>query len=596
MNNKDKDAMGDSIRVVLAYLQKQTAHTVTEIRKSKEDKATQTKAVEKLLKDMVTTTLPEYKGKVYAVGGYVRDKMLNTNPKDIDLVVDSPEDDMKAAEIFTKKLGDALGITTPNNPAVLKEQYGIWTLALVQPREKQQPFVYDGIDVSGYVIEMTPPRLEGPYIKGRGPSYVKYTTLEDDAKRRDLTVNAIYQDVASGEIKDFVGGVEDLKKKILKPPPHPGGMVQIYKDDPLRIFRIIRFKGKLPNFEFDPSTEEFIKRFAKTQEGKEIIKDKVKPERIREELNKILEHPDGNVAAEGLDLMRDMGVLDFVSPTLSKMLDVYHDASRKWHHGENVWEHTLDVIKKTPGSKKARLAALFHDIGKLLTEKKAINKQGKPVVYFAEHAEYGVDLARKALKELTYDNEDIDSITKIIHSHMAFTKDPKTPQESSMLLRTFLQCVFNDLDDALAVIEADQALDDTEKSRIDKIKQDLKRLKDDDIKKGLLAPSGGSYRYIDPMSGDEIMAEFSEVTKGPVVGEIKAILKKKLLEGHFDNMDERQRAAEARKILGEMASRKGWEKILKNKVDSEILQKTKKKQEDREKGLPLKAPPFEELV
>lgn len=584
------------IKVVLSFLEKRAAHTVTEDRKSKEDMATQTRAVEKLLKDVVTKTLPEYKGKVYSVGGHVRDKLLGSNPKDIDLVIDSPEDGMKSAEIFAKKLAGALGITTSNNPSPLKEQYGIWGLALVNPRNNQDPFIYDGVDVSGYVLEMTPPRLEGPYIKGRGPAYVKYTTLEDDAKRRDLTVNALYQDVASGEIKDFVGGLDDIKNKILRPPSHPDGIKQIYVDDPLRILRLVRFKGKLPGFQIDPATNDFLMNFARTQEGREIIREKVKPERIREELDKILKHPDGNVAADGLDLIREMGLLDLISPNFSKMLEIYHDDTRKYHHGESVWEHTLNVLRKTPGSLHARLGALFHDIGKVLTEKRHTTKEGKPAIMFPEHAEYGVDLAKRALRELKYPLDVIDSVSKIVHSHMLFTEKDKSLEDRLKKLRVFLQYVYDDLDDALAVIEADQAIDPEESKRIESLKSEIKKLKEDDIRKGLLVTKGGKYKYADPMTGDEIMAERSEVTRGPVIGEIQQRLKRMLLRGHFDNMDEKQRAQEARRILNNMAARKGWEKSLEHEVRQRLENESKRRKEYETSGLPAKAVKLMDLV
>jgi len=587
--------MTSTMKVVLSFLQREAVATVTEDRKSKTDMSTQTRAVEKLLKDVVTTMLPEYNGKVYAVGGYVRDKLLGTHPKDIDIVVDVPEDDMAAAETFAKRMAEKIGVTSPNNPTLLKKDYGIYGLALLHPREQDRPFVYDGVDVSGYVLELTPPRLEGPYTQKREPEYVRYATLKEDAQRRDLTVNAIYMDVASGEYKDFVGGMRDLQDKVLKPPAHPGGAEQIYREDPLRIFRIIRFKGKLPGFKIDQRTEELLKRFAKSDEGRTYIDQKVSKERIREELDKILVHPDGNVAAEGLDLMRDMGVLDFVSPTLSKMLDVRHDAVRKWHHGEDVWEHTLEVLKKTPASRKARLAALFHDIGKIVTEKKTVDKEGRPVVMFPQHAEYGVSMAKQIMRELKYPLEDIDSVAKLVHSHMALATEPKTKEEGLRTLRSFLQYMYDDLEDALALIEADQSKDDTEKARLDKIKRDIMALKNDDIRKGLLAPFGGTYRYVDPMSGEEIMKEFAEVTEGPLVGELKARLKRMLMEGRFDDMDARQRAEEARRILGGMASKKGWEKMLKQKVDSDIARKAKSRQEDKEKGLPPRAPKLEDL-
>ena len=149
-------------RVILSYLREFTAAVeLPEEMISKEDKATQTKAVEKLIKDFITQKKPEYSDKVFAVGGHVRDELLGKNSDDIDLVVDDPKTQMRAAEIFARELGAALDITTPNNPHVLGEEYGIWGLILFNPKDSSNnraPFIYDGVDVTGYILELTPPR------------------------------------------------------------------------------------------------------------------------------------------------------------------------------------------------------------------------------------------------------------------------------------------------------------------------------------------------------------------------------------------------------------------------------------------------------
>lgn len=121
--------MEQKFRVVLAYLQQFTASAgIPEEVKSKEDPATQTRAVEKMLKDVITEKMPEYTNKAWTVGGHVRDTLLGKNPKDIDIVIDDPDAKMKSAEMFAKRLTDVLGITTANNPHPLKEAYGIWGL------------------------------------------------------------------------------------------------------------------------------------------------------------------------------------------------------------------------------------------------------------------------------------------------------------------------------------------------------------------------------------------------------------------------------------------------------------------------------------
>jgi len=583
-----------ALRVVKAFLERSAAQTIPDERMSKVDKGVQTTAVEKLLKDAVTKMLPEYRGKVYAVGGYVRDSILGNNPKDIDMVIDVPEDGMEAAEKFAKKLADKLGVTSENNPSLLKDRYGIWGVALLHPKDEGRPFVYDGVDVSGYVLELTPPREEGPYNQKREPEWVKYTTLEDDAKRRDLTVNALYQDIASGKVKDFVGGIKDLKDKKLRPPPHPGGVEQIYREDPLRIFRIIRFKGKLPGFDIDKEADQKIRAFAKSPEGKEYIRSKVSKERIKEELHKIITHPDGNVAAAGLDLMRDMDVLEFVSPALVKLLDVSHD-DRYGHTGESGWDHTLDVLRRTPPTEVARLGALFHDIGKPASYKEKEDK-GEVKKTFGGHAEYGVALARKALLDLKFKKETADAVAKIVHAHMLFSgsKEP-TPEESLRLLRTFLQGLYDNIDDAMAVIEADQAKHPESAAKISKIKADLKKLKEDDVKKGLLAPSGNTFKYVPPMTGDELMAEYKELSQDAVLGDVMKQLKRIFMGGRME-VPGSSIKDEARKAMQEIAYKAGWEKQLKQKVQHELEARKKKKKEEKEKGRPPVAEPFETLI
>lgn len=584
--------MRSELRVVLSYLES-FAQTVPEDRKSTVDMATQTAAVEKLLKDAVTKLLPSYNGKVYAVGGFVRDGILGTAPKDIDLVVDEPKDGMDAAGNFAKKLGAKLGVTSPNNPALLSDKFGIWGLVLARPKAEGRPFVYDGVDVSGYQLEIAPPRKEGPYGEKREPEWAEYTTLEEDAKRRDLTINSIFQDIATGRKLDFVGGIRDINKKILKPSPHPKGIQQIYFDDPLRIFRAIRFEGKLPGFNITPETDRAIKEFANSSKGRERIK-AVSKERIQDELQKIITHPDGNVAAEGLDLMRDMGLLEFVAPSLEKLLDVYHD-TRYGHSGESVWAHTLDVLRKTPPSEVARLGALFHDIGKPLAYKE-VEDGGDIKKMFPSHAEYGVDLARKAMLELKFKKETADAVAKIVHSHMAFSGPAMKRSESDALrtLRVFLQAMYDNLDDALAVMEADRGNIPGEVPTSE-IRKRVQNLKEDDIRKGLLAPSGGTYKYIQPLSGDEIMKEYREVSQGPLIGDIQKTLKRMLMEGSLEAPGSTVKR-EAWKVMRDMAKKKGWEKQLLQKVQAQIKKRKEKKRKQIEEGKPSTTEPFESLI
>ena len=161
------NTMVSKIKVVSTFLndkQAGAAFKVPDELKSKEELTRQTDAVEKLVKETILSKLPEYKDKVYSVGGFVRDRLLGRNPKDLDFVVEDPEQQMKAAEVFANKLVDALGIRSSNNPHPLKEAFGIWGVALLSPVEgkERKPFIYDGVDITGYVIEITPPEKKVP--------------------------------------------------------------------------------------------------------------------------------------------------------------------------------------------------------------------------------------------------------------------------------------------------------------------------------------------------------------------------------------------------------------------------------------------------
>lgn len=541
-----------SYRVIMSYLSEATAAAVgQEDGSSKEDKAKQTQAVEKLLREVITKKLPQYRDAVFAVGGFVRDKQLGRDPKDIDIVVDDPKQKMKAAEVFAKDLTEALGITSANNPHPLKEKYGIWGVVLSNPKSeggKRKPFVYEGVDLSGYVIQATPPREEGPYsFEKREPSYVKYTSRKGDAQRRDLTINALYENIATGEIEDHVGGMEDLRKKNLRPPEHPEGIESIYEEDPLRVLRLIRFKGELPGFETSDATKKAIKSFLESPEGRKAMEQKLSKERIQEEFIKILTNPDSAAVVEGMELLRDLDLLRYISPELEKMLDVYHDSV--FHGGESVWQHTMNVLKKTPPTLRARLAALFHDIGKVETRTEKVDPEGRDRVHFIGHEDVSKKKVNDILRDLKIPNDIIRSVQDIVQAHMEFKSFEGHKAKTQMRkIRGFIEDLYGDLEDAISLLKAD-ALDDPQEQRsIEAIARRIKDQKDEDIRKGLLREKGKGAEYIDPLSGSEIKQEYGELT-GQAIDAVKAKLKKFLMEGKFDDLEEKRRAEEARELL-----------------------------------------------
>jgi tRNA nucleotidyltransferase (CCA-adding enzyme) len=518
-----------SLRIVYAAVKKTEGLGPGEL--SKEDMAKQTTAIEIFLNRIIRTKLPEYKDKIFAVGGFVRDRLLGKNPNDLDIVVDNPEDGIESAKIFAKKLADVLGITTSNNPYTLKEKFKVWGLVLVYPVQSggsRPPLIAEGVDVSGYLLDISPPRKESSYPEdAREPESIEYATREEDAVRRDLTVNAIYKNISgqnlensSENIEDYTGGIDDLNKKTLRKPSHPSMRdTQIYEDDPLRIFRLVRFKGKLDGFNIDPETEKTAKKFIKSDRGHNLMNWKVKKDRVRDELSSILTIPDGAKAAEGLERAKEYGLLKYISPELDKMIDVFHD--KVYHRGESVWEHTMDVLKSTPPTIKARLSALFHDVGKVYTREEKVDSKKRQRVHFVGHENVGARLISKILAELRYPGEMIDSITNIAHAHMGFKMlNNMTPQEKTKKIRIFIEKLFHDVDDAISLLKADIVhVDDPAKkakglAEMNKLEQEIKAQIKKDMDAGLIMEKNiGHPEYIYPLKGSEIQQEYKKFVR-----------------------------------------------------------------------------------
>lgn len=182
--------------------------------------------------------------KLYVVGGAVRDALLGKTPKDYDLatdaVPDKVEEMMKKAGFRTLPTGKAFGVI---NVFTSKGEYEIATF-----RE----------DIGS----------------GRRPDAVSFTDIEGDVKRRDLTINALFYDIDTREIVDLVGGVEDLKKGVVRT---VGSAQDRFGEDRLRILRAIRFAGRFGS-ELDPQTDAALQQDA-SLEG-------ISGERIRDEFIK----------------------------------------------------------------------------------------------------------------------------------------------------------------------------------------------------------------------------------------------------------------------------------------------------------------------
>lgn len=318
---------------------------------------------------------PPLAGQVYLVGGAVRDSELGRpQPTDLDFATEMDPTP------FVNEL-HRLGL--------------IAGAPVVYPR-----FGTAKVDMDGFKLEFAAMRAESYGRQSRKPD-VKRANLAEDALRRDFTCNALYQKIMDREIIDPTGfGQADLKKRILRTPHGPA---KTFQDDPLRMFRAVRFKWKL-GFEF----AEGLKQAIQSQAARVEI---LSPERIREELMAMLALPSGPQALEDL---RALLLLEHFWPEFGAMKGVDQGA---FHHLD-VWDHTRLVITRLWEQGHAEpdtvLAALFHDIGK--PETRTVDQQGK--VRFFGHESVGAQMTQVAMRRLRFSEEQIACVSQLVCAHM----------------------------------------------------------------------------------------------------------------------------------------------------------------------------------
>ena len=299
----------------------------------------------------------------YVVGGCVRDCILGREPEDWDITTSATPAQVKA--LFPRTIDTGL-------------QHG--TVTVVMDRE--------GFEVTTY-------RLDGKYEDGRHPKEVTFTpSLEEDLKRRDLTINAMAYNDREGLV-DLFGGMEDLEAGIVRCVGNPG---ERFEEDALRILRAIRFSAQL-GYAIEEETLEAIRRLVPRLS-------RISAERIQVELVKLLvsPHPDY------LRTAYDTGVTKVFLPELDRCMET---EQRHPHHCYSVGEHILHSLKWVEADRTLRLAMLLHDIGKPETE--TVDEEG--ITHFHRHAAVSAELAEAVLKRLKFDNETIRMVRKLVLYH-----------------------------------------------------------------------------------------------------------------------------------------------------------------------------------
>src|SRR6266545_1757853 len=343
--------------------------------------AAQRRAVAELLQvspvaDELGRRFAEAGYELHLVGGSVRDALLGRLGEDLDFATNArPEQTQELLEDWAE---------------------AIWTTGA--------EFGTIGAAKRGLRVEVTTYRAEAYDRVSRNPIVRYGTSLQDDLRRRDFTVNAMAVSVPAHKFSDPYGGLDDLAAKRLRT---PGAPEDSFADDPLRMLRAARFASQL-RFEVDRPVVA-----AMTAMAGDLAR--ITAERIRDEFVKLLSGAD---PVAGLRMLVDTGLAEQFLPELPGM----RMAIDEHHQHKDVYEHTLTVVRNAIRLEDdgpdfvLRMAALMHDVGKPATKR---NEPGGRVS-FHHHEVVGARMTRQRMKALRFPKETIEQVSQLVFLHLRF--------------------------------------------------------------------------------------------------------------------------------------------------------------------------------
>lgn len=306
-------------------------------------------------------------------GGCVRDWLLGRVAKDVDIATDASPDEVERLFPRTHAIGKAFGV----------------------------------IQVVGGegVYEVATFRRDLDQTDGRHPGRIEPSTPEEDALRRDFTINGLFLDPASGEIIDHVGGLDDLRAGVVRAIGDPA---ERFREDHLRMLRAARFASVL-GFAVDPVTAAAVRARAGDLR-------KVSAERVREEFTRLL--TESPRAGDAVELLHDLGLLTHILPEFLALKGC--EQPPEYHPEGDVWTHTVMMLNELSHPSPAlALAVLLHDIGKPATR---TVEEGR--IRFTGHAQVGADIAAEWMTRMKFSNALRDQVVGMVDRHMNFMNVP----------------------------------------------------------------------------------------------------------------------------------------------------------------------------
>ncbi|MDD6010151.1 MAG: HD domain-containing protein [Lachnospiraceae bacterium] len=322
--------------------------------------------------EYIINTLQRAGYEAYAVGGCVRDTILNREPDDWDITTSAKPMEIKRLFPVTIDTGIQHGTVT-----VLKNHVG---------------------------YEVTTYRIDGEYADNRHPKEVIFTAnLKEDLLRRDFTINAMAYNHEEGIIDEY-GGLDDIRDGIIRCVGNP---YDRFSEDALRIMRAVRFSAQL-GYRIEEETSKAIIKLSPNLAS-------ISAERINTELTKLLLSPNP-------DYLRDayrLGITGVVLPELDRCMECEQVNP---HHCYSVGEHTLHSLKIVPDDKVLRYTMLFHDFGKPDTQ--SVGEDGR--MHFYGHPAVSERMASDIMHRLKFDNDTMNAVKLLCKNHdLEITEDNK---------------------------------------------------------------------------------------------------------------------------------------------------------------------------
>ena len=235
-------------------------------------------------------------------------------------------------------------------------------------------------------------------------SEVVFSSPEQDAERRDFTVNGMFFDPVKNEVIDYVGGREDLQAKVLRAIGNPADR---FREDRLRMLRAVRFATTL-GFEIEPATWRALQAAATEIHA-------VSAERIREELVRVFLSPN---RVRGFDLLDASGLMRAILPEIEALKGCQQPP--QFHPEGDVFVHTRMMLEKLPAEVSLPLvfSVLFHDIGKPPTFSRDPAEDGR--IRFSGHDKVGAQMTQRVMERLRFSREETDAMVEAVDQHMVF--------------------------------------------------------------------------------------------------------------------------------------------------------------------------------